>query len=264
VRAVALVGSGARQEHPADEWSDLDLVLIATDPQGYLASTDWLAEIGNAWFTFPERHFEEAEFIERRVLFASGQDVDFIIPSVESAQQGFAGTFIPEIAARGLRVLLDKDGLLPVIPSATVLHANVRPSFQEFDEVVNDFWFHAAWTAKKLRRGELWVAKFCCDAYPKRLLLRMIEWHAQATQNANTWYNGRFLEQWAAPSVVGELRKAFAHYDEQDIWRALRSTIDLFHRLAGETAERLKVPYPAENAGKVLDWVARCQPRTPE
>jgi aminoglycoside 6-adenylyltransferase len=131
----------------------------------------------------------------------------------------------------------------------------------EFAEVVHDFWFHTAWTAKKLRRGELWVAKFCCDDYLKRLLLRMIEWHAQATQNVDTWYSGRFLEQWASPSVADELRKAFAHYDELDIWRALRSTMDLFHRLAGETAELLKVAYPAENDGKVHDWVTGCQPR---
>jgi hypothetical protein len=33
IRAVGLVGSRARLDHPADEWSDLDLVLVATDPQ---------------------------------------------------------------------------------------------------------------------------------------------------------------------------------------------------------------------------------------
>ena len=46
VRAMALVGSGARQDHPADQWSDLDLVLVADDPQAYLGSTAWLAELG--------------------------------------------------------------------------------------------------------------------------------------------------------------------------------------------------------------------------
>jgi len=33
IRAAFLVGSGARQDHPADEWSDIDLVLVATDPR---------------------------------------------------------------------------------------------------------------------------------------------------------------------------------------------------------------------------------------
>lgn len=42
IRAVALVGSEARADHPADEWSDLDLFLVAVDPEANLASTDWL------------------------------------------------------------------------------------------------------------------------------------------------------------------------------------------------------------------------------
>src|SRR4030042_1788327 len=90
IRAAALVGSAARQDHPADEWSDLDLVLVADDPQAYLVSTDWLNEFGEPWFTFVERA-PAGLVIERRVLFADGQDVDFIILPVENARQGFAG-----------------------------------------------------------------------------------------------------------------------------------------------------------------------------
>jgi aminoglycoside 6-adenylyltransferase len=47
IRAVILVGSAARTDHPADEWSDLDLVVIAADPQIYLSTTGWLATLGN-------------------------------------------------------------------------------------------------------------------------------------------------------------------------------------------------------------------------
>jgi aminoglycoside 6-adenylyltransferase len=250
IRAVALVGSAARQDHPADEWSDLDLVLVAADPRAYLASTDWLAEFGEPWFSFVERD-PAGQAIERRVLFASGQDVDFIILPVESGRQGFAGTFVPEIAARGLRVILDKDGILPPLPAATSGGPVQPPSFEEFSEVVNDFWFHTVWTAKKLRRGELWTAKRCCDDYLKRLLLRMLEWQAGG---ADTWFNGRFLEQWASPAVLDKLRIAFARYEEQDVWRALRVSMELFDEVARGTARRWRYDYPAENVDKVMRW----------
>jgi aminoglycoside 6-adenylyltransferase len=126
---------------------------------------------------------------------------------------------------------------------------------------VHDFWFHAVWTAKKLRRGELWTAKSCCDDYMKRLLLRMVEWHTHATSGrmVDTWFNGRFMEQWASPAVLRELRKAFAHYDEDDIWRALLASMALFHQIANETAGHLQFAYPAENAEKVIGWVTACR-----
>jgi len=293
IRAAALVGSAGRQDHPADEWSDIDLVLVAADPRAYLASTAWLAELGEVWFSYQESHIEGQEACERRVLFAGGQDVDFMVYSIESARQGFAGTLVPEIAARGWRVLLDRDGILPVLPTATSHGPAQPPSWEEFSEVVSDFWFHTVWTAKKLHRGELWTAKRCCDDYLKRLLLRMLEWQAQLrslpshlkgevktngilgiggseaapnTQNSDfyspvegdrvdTWFNGRFIEQWASPTALEKLRIAFAHYDEQDVWRALRVSMELFDEVAKETARRLGYDYPVENVDKVVRWV---------
>jgi hypothetical protein len=41
------------------------------------------------------------------------------------------------------------------------------------------------------------------------------------------------------------LRAAFAHYDRDDIARALLATMDLFRWLAAETAEHLDYAYPA-------------------
>ena len=262
IRAVALVGSTARPDHPADEWSDLDLVLVAVDPRAYLGSTAWLAEFGEVWFSYQEFHFEGQEACERRVLFAGGQDVDFMVYSTESARQGFAGTLVPEIAARGLRVLLDKDGILSPLPAVTSHRPAQPPSFEEFSEVVNDFWFHTVWTAKKLRRGELWTAKRCCDDYLKRLLLRMLEWQRRAEEpGADTWFNGRFIEQWASPAALEKLRIAFAHYDEQDVWRALRVSMGLFDELARQTAERWGFDYPAGSVEEVVRWVEACQLR---
>jgi hypothetical protein len=32
------------------------------------------------------------------------------------------------------------------------------PAQSEFLDLVNDLWYHAVWTAKELRRGEMWTA----------------------------------------------------------------------------------------------------------
>jgi aminoglycoside 6-adenylyltransferase len=260
IRALAVIGSRARAERPADQWSDLDLWIVATDPQPYVSSTDWLAQFGPHWVTFIE-HAPHAETVERRVLFKDALDVDFAFDRLESVKRSLATGLSQldlDLLRRGARVLVDKDGLLARMAAKLPPAAPRQPPSQaEFLNVVNDFLYHAVWTAKKLRRGELWTAKSCSDSYMKRLLLRMLEWHARATRggSVDTWHSGRFLEQWADPQALQELRGAFAHYDRADIARALLATTALFRRLAQETATPLGYPYPTEADRHVTTWV---------
>jgi aminoglycoside 6-adenylyltransferase len=250
IRAAIIVGSRARVDRPADEWSDLDLLIITTDPGRLLARTDWLENLGTPWLTFLEPT-ATGSGTERRVLFEGGLDVDFVPAPLELVQQFAAGGWPPEIAAvmrRGMRFVLDKDGLATSLELPLGEPPAPQPPTQDrFLNLVNDFWYHAVWVAKKLRRGELWTARLCCDSYMKRLVLTMIEWHTGAASgwSGDTWHNGRFLEQWADPRAVEGLRTAFAHYDAADVRRALLATIDLFRWLATETAGQLGYPYPA-------------------
>ena len=46
IAAVIVVGSRARSDHPADEWSDLDLVVLASDTASYLQNAAWLNTFG--------------------------------------------------------------------------------------------------------------------------------------------------------------------------------------------------------------------------
>ena len=276
VRAAALVGSAARADHPADEWSDLDIVFVATDPQVYLSpqagtpAEDWVHAVGDPRIVTVERA-PSGEIVERRVLYDGGQDVDFLVLPAGQVAACTRETPLGEIAARGMRVLLDTDGELSGLelapsgptPSALGSEPPYPPPDAAFVETARDFWYHAVWTAKKLRRGELWLAKSCCDVYMKGLLLRVIAWHARARcgEALNTWYNGRYLEQWAAPRVVEGLRACFAHYDHDDVWRALLATMDLFRWVALETSEHLDLPYPVDADGYATEWVRRCRSR---
>ena len=256
IRAVALVGSNARADHPADEWSDIDLVLIAANPDLYLQSSTWLNAIGEPWIITVERD-PDGCIVERRVLFRSGIDVDFIVlaPDRIGALQEEP---LASILSRGVQVLLDQDQIFP--PFQLKLHPEkpaCPPSSAEFSELVNDFLFHCIWTAKKIKRGELWTAKSCCDIYMKKLLVTMIEWHTQALNGwtEETWYNGRFMEHWAGANVVAALCGVFAHYDEEEIKKALLNTIQLFDELARETAQQLSYSYPQGEAQSIIKYL---------
>ncbi len=261
VRGVALIGSEAQEGSSTDEWSDIDVVLSVHDPTLYHSSRDWLAHIGAISICMDER-WSTGEFRESRVLFSNGVDVDFIFLPAESCRQGFEGTRIAGLARKGVKALLDKDGVLTSsTPSPLSAQPGKPPALLEFQEVAADFWFHVVYTAKKLRRGELWTAKYCCDVHMKGLLLRMIEWHARAKAgwDLDVRYKGRFLEQWADPSVVEELSEVFARYDEDDIWRALLATGNLFSRISKETGQRLSYDWLERENQEAMYWAGKLQ-----
>jgi aminoglycoside 6-adenylyltransferase len=254
VRAAMVIGSQARHDRPADEWSDLDLVVVTTEPDAMMADTEWLNALGNPLLTFTE--INPGGNSERRVLFEGGLDVD-IVPlhpqAIDHLQAGIEAKAVEAIElanliGRGTRVLFDLDGalrrLVEVITSLPAPEGVVHlPSEPEFLNLVNDFWYHAVWVAKHLRRGELWWAKGGCDNYLKSLLLSMLTWQAQAT-GRDAWFRGRFLENWADPQAVKDLRGVFAHYDTEEVWQALFETMHVFGPISQAVAAQLGFKYP--------------------
>jgi aminoglycoside 6-adenylyltransferase len=260
IRAAIIVGSYARYDRPADQWSDLDVLLITPHPDPYLHNPDWLNTFGIVWVTHLES-IATGGATERRVLFEGALDVDFTVISPDTFRHLSQRPENIDIIRRGVRILVDKDRLMARMTLPVGMSKPYQPPTEaEFLNVVNDFWYHAVWTAKKLGRGELWTAKASCDNYMKWLLLRMIEWHAHATlpQTRDVWFNGRFLEQWAAGYIIQGMKDTFAHYNHADIARALLATMALFRRVARETADQLVYTYPHDADHFTSTWVEKC------
>lgn len=283
IRAAIIVGSRARTDHPGDEWADLDVGFLTIDLRTYTESADWLEEIAPVW-----TWYADPGGITRHVLFAGGFDAGLAPAPVASVKT--ATRFLPllrrfpllfrlvpggsrirqdvdavsDYYRRGVRVILDKDGLaakfLALFP-ASALHRS-PPAEAEFASAVREFWFTSVWTAKHLRRGELWWAKSRgCDGRMKSLVLKMMEWQAWASHGPDydTWSDGRFLEEWGDARALDAVRWSFAHYDANDIWRALLVTMDTFRQLAVDTAERLGFEYPTNADERVTEWVTACR-----
>jgi aminoglycoside 6-adenylyltransferase len=261
IRAAFVAGSRARANHPADDWSDLDVVIVADDPQPYLASAEWLSAIGEVRLTFLEPT-AVGGLTERRALFDGGLDVDITFVPTEFVQHMLQHAIPAEVAQvfqQGVRILFDKDATIAGLvhaPHSEVPRLN-PPTAAGFGELVNDFLYHAIWSAKKLRRGEVFVAKASCDIHMKWLLLRLIEWHAQASHGPayQTWHAGRFLEQWADPRIIADLRGTYAQYDAADVRRALYASLRAFHWIALEIADRLQYEYPHQSHSYVEVWL---------
>ncbi|UCC80368.1 MAG: aminoglycoside 6-adenylyltransferase [Candidatus Zixiibacteriota bacterium] len=263
IRGAYILGSRARKETPADEWSDLDLPIITSDPDKYISDTEWLDDLGKYHLTFLEKTGIGDE-IERRVLFEGGLDVDFPVIPYDLLKNHTLSPVDIIMLNKGYRILVDKDKeLAAIVRDLPVPPEPIHPTPDEFDNNVHDFFYHAVLAVKKFKRGELFYAKSVCDCYMKRLLISMIIWHALAKHGLNydVWHDGRFLEKWAEPEFVDGLRKVYAIYSVEDFQRALRETIRLFRCIAVETADMLGYDYPAEGdnyaVGLIEDYLNR-------
>src|SRR5580692_6702522 len=113
VRAGVVLGSWARNDMPADNLSDLDLLAIVSDPSVFLSEASWLLTFGEPCLTFVEPT-AVGNFRERRVSFSDGRDVDFSLVPVAAIKQMIEQQIPVEIAdvfRRGFRILVDKDRL---------------------------------------------------------------------------------------------------------------------------------------------------------
>jgi aminoglycoside 6-adenylyltransferase len=248
VRGALVVGSQARTEAPADRWSDLDVVLFVDDPQRLAADESWVAGFGTPVLTFLEATGFGAR-VERRVLYETGEDVDFPLLEASGWRDLASSPEAQAMLALGYRVLHDELGLEEALAELSPPAPEGPPDSAALKELSSDFWYHALWTAKKLRRGEIFTAIDCLDGYLKWRLLTLLRWHARSVDPfVETWHGGRFLERWADPGALAALERAYAHYDLRDVARALWETIDLFQGLEEEVARRLGLEVGLDHA----------------
>ena len=106
IQALALVGSYAR--NAANETSDVDLVLIAVDPNLYLKDITWVQQFGMV----ETQQIEDYGLLTSiRVWYADGHEIEYgitderwsAVPLDEGSRQ---------VIAAGMRVLLERGNIL--------------------------------------------------------------------------------------------------------------------------------------------------------
>ncbi len=247
VRAALVVGCRADKAAAADPCLDLEIAVVTDSAREFCLDESWLAELGDWVLSFQTTG--PTGLPERRVLDTSGLDVTFVAVSTEAVQRAIASgeTFgLGPLLHRNMHVILDQDGLIPRLVARLGNRPPRLPTEAEFLNAVHDFWYHAVRTARQLRQRRLWQAKTSCDGHMKYLLRTVLEWHARGSkdQYRDAGLGDESLEHWADVRAVRELGDAFARYHEDEVWRALFATMNLFGWLARETARQSGFSYP--------------------
>jgi aminoglycoside 6-adenylyltransferase len=217
LRAIAVVGSRARADHPADPCSDLDVIVMARRPRLYLAGTHWLAEIETPWLAIREPTAIGGQEIFL-VTFEGGAKADIVVVSslafslaartIETSRRHpsllkllpkvvrHRLTELSDVLNRGFRFVLDKDRIANRLKSGGfAIPPPGPPSQEEFLNLVRRFLSEQIWVALKIRRGELFVAKTLGESRLMALLLQMIDTQVTSDRWSPVFERGRFLEE---------------------------------------------------------------------
>lgn len=246
IKAIVAIGSSTREEVKADEYSDLDLIIVSENPDKWY-SGEYPELLGNVNISFIEPTLGGGK--ERRCIYDEDRDVDMLIFTQSQFDDALKAGVANHVMNRGYVVLYDAIAIEEEIGIYVKKgHFNPDMAADEFENMLNDFFFHNIWASKKLLRGELWSAKMCVDAYLKNYLLKAIEIYCYEFDEKDVWHDGRFIDKWAGESIINELNKCFAHYDKEDVLSALKATNRLFEEITRETAVKKGYTYPDKAA----------------
>jgi aminoglycoside 6-adenylyltransferase len=244
IRAVIMVGSQTRRDHPADAVSDYDFQIFALGYDDYLSDTEWVHEIAPPWLTIArDELIEEPEIL---CLFEGGVKADFHFFHISDLEKMIAREYLHDEYLRGYTVLVDKDDMaakLPPCPYKT--SRREAPASEAYEQNAEYFWYGQLQAAKAIRRRDLWPAKVN-EANP--WLLEMLEWHAIGKNGGeyDVWFRGKFILDWIDPEFKTLLEKCFGAFDPLDSWMALMASVELYRRAATETAQFFDFEYPQD------------------
>jgi len=251
VRTVILTSSRVTPNSYADIFSDYDVELYVKGIQKFM-NDEWLTFFGDImirWPLKPKSTFSQ-EWITRLVLFENEVRIDFQITSKKSID--------PSAYDNGYKVLVDKDRLTENLNKATFSKYVIKkPTKEEYDSLVNDFFWDATYVVKNLWRDEICYAKYILDNIMRfGCLYKMIDWHIAMRHNWSIITNkyGRFFKRYLDPKTWAELQATFSDACIENNWKAFFDMIELFRKLAKNVAKNLGYEYPDKIDQEVTEY----------
>lgn len=250
IHAAIILGSQVRDEFGGDEWSDLDVLLLADNPQVFLQTDTWLAFLGEIVCVIVEEtnlDWVHLTWSAKRVLFTDNRTIDFPIMPYDRIDDVLG--LNAEIHANGYQVIYDAHTELVAskieASLLTVKEESVTiPTENDLRQTIDDLLFQLIYAAKKVKRNELWVAVSCINQRISNQLLQLIEFHTASITKVSQRirYEGRFLEQRTHQDILKKLPECFAKYDTLDAVETIDHLLDVVRCLSEDICKVNRYP----------------------
>lgn len=242
VQGIIQYGSTA-SDTSFDLWSDIDLLIVIEDSAigEFYPSVDWISALGRL-LAVEQYHY--ADRTVTRVCFSDLRRVDFVFTPVSalSTIQDWGAQYL----LKRTRVRYAKSSIIhDVFTKSTVPPAPPLISPEDFNRLVNRFWFRQVTAVAKVIRGDLLIGLHLAlesvqDCCVLAMLHRDRETGTSHHQTGGVW--NRF---------VAELDDNRRSYSPTGILESLADSSELFDQLAKQW------DFAYESRRKpILDWIA--------
>jgi predicted nucleotidyltransferase len=240
VRALVLFGTAAQPGQ--DLWSDVDLLLVVDEAAKarFHPATDWLAPLGElyTWEQSADR-FRSVT----RACFSDFRRIDVVITTEAALEQVGDWPGVP--FWKGTRTLFSRSPRVDrVLAESFVCPPPQLPTPDEFQAMVNGFWFKGVLAVTRVVRDDLLIAvhlalEMVQDCCVLGMLLR-----DRSEGTAHHWHGG------AGNPVVARLAPTCQPYTAAGILDSLEQSSIAFDRLAREWSDA----YQARHH-RLLSWI---------
>jgi aminoglycoside 6-adenylyltransferase len=246
IRAAVLTSSRAKPDSETDFLSDYDIELYVSDISEFKKDDQWLDEFGTIMVRWPYKPrstgFKDGNWITRLILFKDGLRIDFQITDQLKIEA--------DAYANGYQILIDKDGITENLKEPTYSEFIIKkPEQEEYETLVNEFWWNAYYVPKYLWREQLPFAKYMLDCTLRYSYLhQIIDWYIglENDWSVETGAQGKNFREYLDDELWSKWKKTYTGADLEDNWKAFFKMTEFFRELAKEIGEKLDYNYPEE------------------
>lgn len=259
IRAALITSSLVNPLAPIDDFSDLDIELVFEDSENYIKSKEWLFQFGDI-LNYYEEGIEEFEgkHAMKMVQYMDGVKVDFKIYSIEQFLAEVNSPILPEDWDIGYEILADKDNLTSNLKPPTYQVSIIKkPSFEEFNKIVDNFWWDVTYIPKCLARGDLFYLKFMVEKIIRvEYFIPMIEWYVASQHHWDITTNkyGRLFKKYLSEQEWNQLEETFSGSDLSENWKACGKMLVIFDQMAIKVPESLKIEYNLNKGKEIMKF----------
>lgn len=251
VRAVLLNGSRANPNIKNDIFSDYDVKFAVTDPKYFLNNQEWIKYFGEIIIMQQNNiHENGEEWYIFLMIFSDGIRIDLSFIKAENICNYLDDSLTIK--------LMDKDNLIRDLdlPSDKSYYTQ-KPTQEEFDKTINNFWWVSTYVAKGIWREELPYAKYMLDVIVRDSLTKLVAWYIGMNHNwrVNTGAAGRWFEKFLPVELWEAYRKTYAGSNYEEIWISLMEAGRLARIIGLEIATHLEFTYPIEDDERVTKYL---------
>ena len=263
IKALLITSSMANPQANTDVFSDLDVVFVTDNPIYFAKNDSWRNEFGEIMVSFKDKFsLEKIPVYTRLVLYQDYIRIDFSIWPVKLIEKISNYDELPAFLDIGYEVLYDEKNITDNIDDPSYqAYKTKKPKREEYNRVVNNFWWDITYIAKYLWRDQFYFAKYMDYFIKFNLMKPMIEWliGVDNNWNVNPGKQGSKFKEYLDEKLWLELKDTFSGGDLKDNWNSMYKMMDFFSKIAKKVAYRARFEYPQELEEDVRNYIIKIQ-----